>query len=833
MSSGRSQSIRRLHALGVAATGSGRPVVGARLLREALRLAGNDEQHRALRGRILLSLGFAVAEQGRVAHGLRLFDQGAALLDQQPIVHAQRGALLARHGRTLEAIPHLDRAVAALGAAGETHEFSRALLNRGYARLSAGQLRQARADFQRCLRLARECGAESVAVKSIQNQGYLDFLAGNVPLALRRLDEAARECSLKLPSYLPVIATDKARVLLSVGLAADACRELALAISSFGQQRASHDRAGAELTMAAAQLLAGNPEEAGRYAAIARRRFLGQGNRTWAELASLWRLRAAFDAGTPPGTLGRRGRLVAGRLAGLGLTDDARSAALLSVRGYLRAGRPGLATEAAATIRPPRQGDPLEVRLSWHQTRAELAAAAGDGRRQLRHLRAGLTSLQRHRSLLGSIDLQTGIAALGRELAAAGLASALASGLPGRVFQWAELARAQAFRVYGRPPDDPVMTNALEELRHARFELRQAALRREPTGRLRARSTDLERTVRERAWLATGSGASGPVATLAAVRGLLARHDEAMVLFLRRRDRLAALVLAARSLRLMDLGGYRPVDENLRRLRADLDTMAGAIPPRMVEAVRRSRWRVAQRLAEQLFDPLLASIGDRKLVIIPTGALFGTPWSQLEPLRGRPVVVAPSATAWAATQVRVPAPEPRRVLLVAGPEVPNAAAEVRSIAAILPDPVCLAGRDATPAAVLDLLDGAPLAHVAAHGHHEPANALFSSIDLADGSLMGYDLQRLPRPPSRVVLSACELGRSSVRAGDEILGMVAALLAAGSSTVIASVASPVDQTVPDVMIPFHRLLADGRDPAEALARATVDQPESSFVCFGSG
>jgi len=95
-----------------------------------------------------------------------------------------------------------------------------------------------------------------------------------------------------------------------------------------------------------------------------------------------------------------------------------------------------------------------------------------------------------------------------------------------------------------------------------------------------------------------------------------------------------------------------------------------------------------------------------------------------------------------------------------------------------------------------------------------------------------DLQRLRRPPSRVVLSACELGLSSVRAGDEILGMVAALLAAGSSTVIASVASPVDETVPDVMVPFHRLLAGGRDPAEALASATADHPESSFVCFGS-
>jgi CHAT domain-containing protein len=69
----------------------------------------------------------------------------------------------------------------------------------------------------------------------------------------------------------------------------------------------------------------------------------------------------------------------------------------------------------------------------------------------------------------------------------------------------------------------------------------------------------------------------------------------------------------------------------------------------------------------------------------------------------------------------------------------------------------LTGAGATSAAVMALLSGATVAHLAAHGRLSSENPLFSDIALADGPLMVYDLERLPRVPHTVVLAACESG----------------------------------------------------------------------------
>ncbi|MCO8269525.1 CHAT domain-containing protein [Actinoplanes sp. TRM 88003] len=142
----------------------------------------------------------------------------------------------------------------------------------------------------------------------------------------------------------------------------------------------------------------------------------------------------------------------------------------------------------------------------------------------------------------------------------------------------------------------------------------------------------------------------------------------------------------------------------------------------------------------------------------------------------------------------------------------------------------LTGRRAGPAAALAALDGAPTAHIAAHGRHEAENALFSELDLAGGPLLGYDLQRLTRPPGLVVLSSCELGLSEVRPGDETFGLASALLAAGTATVVASVARVADDAARDVMVGFHRALVAGRSPAAALAGVAAG---TGFVCLGAG
>src|SRR5262249_57419440 len=121
------------------------------------------------------------------------------------------------------------------------------------------------------------------------------------------------------------------------------------------------------------------------------------------------------------------------------------------------------------------------------------------------------------------------------------------------------------------------------------------------------------------------------------------------------------------------------------------------------------------------------------------------------------------------------------------------------------------GADATPAATLAALEAAAIAHIAAHGQHQAENALFSTLDLAGGPLLGYDLQRLARAPLMIVLSSCDLGLTDVRPGDETLGVVTALLNAGSATVIASVARVADDTAIAAMVGYHQAITAGAAP----------------------
>jgi CHAT domain-containing protein len=124
-------------------------------------------------------------------------------------------------------------------------------------------------------------------------------------------------------------------------------------------------------------------------------------------------------------------------------------------------------------------------------------------------------------------------------------------------------------------------------------------------------------------------------------------------------------------------------------------------------------------------------------------------------------------------------------------------------------------------------------HLAAHGHHERGNVLFARVDLADGPLMAYDLQRLKKPPRCVILSACEVGRADVRSGDEHLGFTAALLHAGTATVISSGAQVADDSAASLMTALHTAVAAGTAPALALAGAAGQDRFSPFVCFGAG
>ncbi|MGH8922774.1 MAG: CHAT domain-containing protein, partial [Actinomycetes bacterium] len=104
----------------------------------------------------------------------------------------------------------------------------------------------------------------------------------------------------------------------------------------------------------------------------------------------------------------------------------------------------------------------------------------------------------------------------------------------------------------------------------------------------------------------------------------------------------------------------------------------------------------------------------------------------------------------------------------------------------------LRGSSATVQAVTAALHRADMVHLAAHGRVRADNPLFSSLRLADGPLTVFDLERLDRVASTVVLAACDSGRPVVCTGDELLGFSATLLSLGTHQLIASVVP-----IPDV------------------------------------
>jgi tetratricopeptide (TPR) repeat protein len=833
---------------------AGRPAIGARHARAGLRHLGwiedgiepdavrLHEAHHALAARLLGILAEWESMQGRTEYGLRLLDRAEAVAsaDDRGVLLLQRGLLVARAWRGGEALQALDEAITLLaGIPAETANLATALLNRSYVYLNVGHVRRARADLVWCRRVAADHGHDLIAAKAVHNLGYCELLAGDVPAALQLFSEAADAYRQSAPGNLPVVAMDKARALLAVGLADDAARELDEAMASFRRQRLDYDLAEAELARSEAALAAGEPADAKRWAAAAGRRFRRQANDACCCLAELTGLRARFASPGRRASIQAEALPLAKRLRGCGLAVDADLAELFAARALLATGREDEARRRIAIVRRRGAAVPLAVALLRRLARAELAEVEGRTGTALTELRAGLALVHARRGRLGSVDLQTGSAALGADLAATGLRIALDRGSAPLVFAWLERSRAQAFRVRPvRPPADPQAAAVLAELRQLGYLIRHAELRGGRDPAMNARHAELQREIREHGWLASGQGETTVQASVGEVGAALEHSGECLMGILVRQGMMLAVVVRHESVRLVQLGDFEVAAEAARRLSVDLDALAGRrLPARLEAVIRESVRHQTEVLTAEIIAPLRSSIGDDGVVVLPAGPLASIPWSVLPDMHGRPVTVCPSASSWLAARRRglaeLAKPPGPPAVLVAGPDLKHAATEVTEIAKVYPGCKVLLAEAATVNETLRSLDGVPLGHLAAHGHHDRENVLFSRLDLADGPLMAYDIQQLAAAPRHVVLSSCDVGRTVVRPGEEILGFTAALLYVGTTTVISSVTRVADTAAVGTMTAYHRQLAARASPAEALAQACMTEEFSPFVCFGGG
>jgi CHAT domain-containing protein len=153
----------------------------------------------------------------------------------------------------------------------------------------------------------------------------------------------------------------------------------------------------------------------------------------------------------------------------------------------------------------------------------------------------------------------------------------------------------------------------------------------------------------------------------------------------------------------------------------------------------------------------------------------------------------------------------------------------------------LGGGTARVREVLAALDGAQLAHVAAHGLFRADSPLFSALRLDDGPMTAYDLEGLARAPERIVLSSCDSVLSVQAAADELLGLVSALIPLGTKGLVASVVPVNDRAAAPLMVALHRRLREGYCLADALRHARHSlgaDPVAvacgqSFIAYGAG
>jgi tetratricopeptide (TPR) repeat protein len=822
------------------------------LLREARRLldgVGPEfPQAVILRVRVLVSFGYTQAESGSHADGLARLDEAAAHLDAVPpgpqraeldgLVLCYRGLLLHRAGKTVEGIELFDAAVERLTETGvaDPDLLAATYLNRGYAFIELAQVVRAGEDFELCILLCVEHGISVVADKARHNLGYVQYMMGDLPAALRHYAGVERSYQVNTPGLLPALRLDQARALLSAGLAADAAKHLDDVIPRLRAQRAGQDLAEAEVTSAAAALLDGRVAEARRLARSAERRFTRRGNIRWAAVAALAALRAetaaALTARSVPRRLPERAVKLAEALRALLLEDETGLALMLAVRMEVRRGDPAAADLLLDQLPRQRATTPLDHRMLLRLCRAELAVSRGDRRRALAEARAGFVELGRARDRMGGLELVCGTAIHGQQLG--DLAVRLVLDGPRRdarrLFGWLERTRAQVYRYEPLPAiDDPVLAEQVTSLRSLRRAAQQERLAGRVPRREEKKIVALEREVLRQGWYASPWGRPRPVASLAAVSDALG--ERALVTFAASGDSLVAVIVAGGRTRLIRLTSAAETFEWAKRLHADLDTYApNGLPPAISAVVGGSARRSADMVDERLVVPLRPYIGDRELVIVPTGPLYAVPWGSLPSLRGRPVVVAPSATAWL-TAFSAPDP-PGHVVLARGPRLRETIAEETTLTEIYPSATRLS--PATVSEVMTALDGAAMAHLAAHGEHEPTNAMFSRLELADGPLFAHELARLSHPPRHVVLAACELAMHHIRPGDEALGFAGGLLASGVRTVVAANSRVGDASAAATMVEYHRRVAAGDRPAVALAAAVAADPlRRPFICLGAG
>ncbi len=802
------------HARGIALRDWGRATEALTELRTALRYARKVGDAREADVRATYGITLFLAGQTRA--GLRALDRAAAQATGElwAKVLMRRAWVLMVVGRYEAALADLAPALAGIRGHDRPWE-ARTLNNIGYAQLALGRAADAEESFAEAERLFRAEDLTQEAVHALANLGSAVLARGDLPRALEVFSRAHPE-SVSDGRLRLTLVTDKCEAFVAAGLVPEA-------VSTFEESLAAVDlpegaRSDMQYSLASLRLASGDAAAALPAAAEACEAFRRQG-RDWFELrARLLLVRARHETGQ------RRGLAVAAREVARRLDEER---AVEAPAALILAARLATGPERSALWRAGgayRDHPGALVRATALLAAAFAYEEENDRRGVLRACARGLDALDEHRRTLGSSELRALATSHGRGLAELAHRHAATDGRT--LLRWSERWRATALAEPPARGGDEVSPE-LAALRENGRRLAEARIDGDPTEQLEAERERLERAVRSEHHRRVGLGV----------------NDEGRFEV----DRLVVEIGDGCLVELVDVDGVLHVlvvhGGQVRRRVAGLTEDALQLAANARSALRRAAHGrpydpgdLGARLQETLLGSAVDLLPDGPVVLSPTGRLHAVPWSLLPTLTDRPFSIVPSAAQWQRARA-VSKPRRRKVLLLAAPGLGSGGSEVPKLAKQNQGATVLRGKEATVEAAMSRLDGASLAHVAAHGHFRQDSPLFSSLDMADGPLSVYELERLKKAPYRLILSACESGVLAPVGADELLGLASALFSMGTAGLVCSIAEVNDDATAALMLDLHEHLDDGLAEALLAARRaakgdpTREATAAAFLALG--
>lgn len=799
-------------ALGVVLRDDGQVEAAVAHLRSALRhaVALGDAQFEA---DVRATYGATLVVGGNSRQGLAALSQAmeAAVGLLRGTIQYRRAMCLGIIGQKRAAIDDFEASIDIFREYADRVWLGRALTAVAEARLYQGLIDDALKSLDEA-RAVLEHDNTSDATWILPIAARLHFLSGDLPRALQIYGEIDVD-ALGSGRQRAVHALRLSELYLACGLASDAARVLADVDRTMVPPT---DAAEFLALLAEVALLEGRWEEAQDASRAGAATLREMGSEAYALQADLTCISAAYWGGDS-GDLSARSVRVA---EGLDSTGSERAA-----EAWLMAGRVAPSASRAANIRRAagyrHHSNQLVRATGWLARAMELGSRRGSA---LRACSAGLHALDEYRDTVGSSELHAAMTHQGQELARLALRNA--DQHPRTLLLWSERWRATSLAQAPVTPHGEV-SPALARLRDSGRRIAEARAAGESTEILEKERRTLERKVRAEHHQRRAEG-----------NARTKRFDPA---------ELVAQVADGAFVELVDVDGILHVlvvsKGRVRRViagetKAALE-LAEAGRFALRRAARTNRYApgdLGQRFQDAVLGKAVRMLPDSPVTISPTAALHGAPFALMPALATRPFSIVPSAAQWLRAR-EVPTPRTKRRAFVSGPNLVTGGAEVGRLAAAYPDATILRDGDATVEATMKAIDGAKLAHLATHGIFRADSPLFSALEMADGQLSVYELERLKRAPYRTILSACDSGVLAPVGAQEVLGLASALFSLGSAGLVCSIAEVNDEATADLMMRVHASLDAKRTPAEALAEvraegSPVEQATAAaFVALG--